>query len=78
METRLDIILDNALRLPPALRACLAERLIESLGMEEGMPLSSAWRDEIARRVKEAEENAVAMIPAEQVFAAAHNAESNR
>jgi putative addiction module component (TIGR02574 family) len=78
METRLDIILDNALRLPPALRACLAERLIESLGMEEGMPLSSAWRDEIERRVKEVEENAVAMIPAEEVFAAGHNAESNR
>ena len=42
------------------------------------MPLSSAWRDEIERRVKEVEENAVAMIPAEEVFAAGHNAESNR
>lgn len=66
-------LLDRALKLPPEERALLAAALDASLGDEdEGSrdpEVRAAWRDEIARRVRELREGKVAPVPADQVHA---------
>jgi putative addiction module component (TIGR02574 family) len=62
------------LKLPPEDRALLAGALDASLGEgDDQVPrdpaVGAAWRDEIARRVKEYREGEVVPIPAEQVHA---------
>jgi hypothetical protein len=43
-------IIDEAMQLPPAIRAFIAETLLESLDFEEDFPVSSVWLKEIHRR----------------------------
>ncbi len=67
-------IIAEALQLPSQLRALVAERLIESLDLEESGEVSPEWREEIARRCREIDEGLVELIPAETVLAQAYSA----
>lgn len=60
-------VLEAAMTLPPAERAELAERLLDSV--DAGDSLSAEWAAEIDRREKEIDEGRATLIPAEQVFA---------
>lgn len=65
-------IIAEALQLPTPLRALVAERLIESLDLEESGEVAPEWREEIVRRCREIDEEMVALIPAETVLARAY------
>ena len=68
-----DTIESELLRLPPAVRARLAEVLLASLDAEVGAgpaaDVDAAWESEIARRVEELRSGTVVGIPADEVFA---------
>ncbi len=65
-------IIAEALRLPAALRALVAERLIESLDLNGTGEVSAEWRDEVIRRCREIDEQMVKLIPSEEVMARAY------
>jgi putative addiction module component (TIGR02574 family) len=65
-------IISEALELPVTQRAMVAERLIESLDVEESFELSPEWEEEILRRCREIDEGLDELIPAEEVFAKAY------
>jgi hypothetical protein len=67
-------IIAGALQLPAQLRALVAEKLIESLDLEESDEVPPEWRDEIAKRCREIDEGLVELIPAETVLARAYSA----
>ncbi len=67
-------IIAEALRLPTQLRAMVAEKLIESLDLEESGEVTPEWREEIIRRCKEIDAGLVELIPAETVLARAYAA----
>jgi len=71
MRASIDEIESEVLGLPPADRARLAQRLLESLddSAEDPAEAERAWEEEIVRRVAELEAGKVELIPAEQVFA---------
>lgn len=67
-------LLDQALKLPPSSRAELARELIASIepGLDdgEGEPqtvVDAAWQDEVARRVRDVEEERVKLVPSKTV-----------
>jgi len=62
-------IIAAALELPRNVRATVAERLIESLELDEPLELSPEWRDEIQRRCREIDEGTVELEDADKVFA---------
>ncbi len=68
MSTTVEQIVADALALPTEARAFLAERLIESLDLEPGAELSTAWREEILRRSREIDADQVELRDAEDVF----------
>jgi len=43
-------ILDEAMQLEPAPRACIAKALLEGLDFEQDFDVSQSWREEIQRR----------------------------
>ena len=61
-------IVSDALRLPPVLRAFVAEKLIESLDESAGRPLSEKWKEEIRRRCAEIDSSAGHLRDADEVF----------
>ena len=61
METLLEILESEALKLTPGERAALAQRLLASL--DEDAEIESAWAAEIERRIAEVERGAVQVIP---------------
>jgi putative addiction module component (TIGR02574 family) len=67
-------VINRALQLPRPTRALLAEKLLESLDFGDEFPLSAEWQAEIHRRCGEIDRGEVALIPADQVFAEAHQA----
>lgn len=67
MTTTLDGVTADALKLSPAERAELIERIADSV--LPAPPLHPAWEAEIARRVAEMDAGLVKSIPAEHVFA---------
>lgn len=71
MGTDLEKIISEALALPLASRAFVAEKLIESLDAPECPPLSTKWQEEIERRCAETDRGAVELREAEAVFARA-------
>lgn len=71
MGTDLEKIISEALALPLASRAFVAEKLIESLDAPECPPLSAKWQEEIERRCAETDRGAVELREAEAVFARA-------
>jgi len=68
MTTDTQSVLESALHLPSQTRAFLADKLLESLDVEDAAELSDAWRDEIIKRCKEIDDGVVKLIPAEKVF----------
>ena len=68
MAATVDQIVSEALGLPLAVRALLAEKLIESLDASAGNELSPEWREEIGRRCGEVREGTAALRNAEDVF----------
>ena len=74
MSVTADKVVTEALGLPPALRAFVAEALIESLDAPDSPPLSAVWRKEIRRRCEEVDRGAVELLDADTVFAKAYAA----
>ncbi|HNS19287.1 MAG TPA: addiction module protein [Sedimentisphaerales bacterium] len=68
MSPQTEHVLKEALQLPREARALIAEKLLESLDLDEPFEVSSEWRQEIARRCREIDEGTVDLIPADQVF----------
>jgi hypothetical protein len=62
----------EAMDLPPALRAFVAEKLIESLDVPESSPLSAKWKKEVRRRCVEVDRGAVKLRDADAVFTKAY------
>jgi hypothetical protein len=73
MSTSVDKIISQALNLPSEARACVAEKLIESLDMEPGAALSSGWREEVRKRCHEVDAGSVQLRDAQDVFTKAYS-----
>jgi putative addiction module component (TIGR02574 family) len=67
METQLEILELEALKLTPGERAALAQRLLASL--DEDAELEEAWSIEIERRIADVESGAVRVIPISEALA---------
>jgi putative addiction module component (TIGR02574 family) len=67
METQLEILESEALKLTPGERAALAQRLLASL--DEDSEIEDAWAAEIERRIAEVESGAVQVIPIAEALA---------
>lgn len=65
-------VMTDAMRLPPELRAFVAEKLIESLDVPDAPALSAKWKKEIRRRCVEMDRGAVKLRAAGAVFAKAY------
>ena len=74
MSTTAEKVVTEALGLPPALRAFVAEKLIESLDAPDSPPLSAKWTKEVRRRCAEVDRGAVKLRDADAVFAKAYAA----
>ena len=71
MSTTAEKVMTEAMGLPPALRAFVAEKLIESLDTVDAPPMSAGWKKEIRRRCEEADRGMVSLLDADAVFAKA-------
>jgi putative addiction module component (TIGR02574 family) len=67
METPLEILESEALKLTLGERAALAQRLLASL--DEDAQIEDAWAAEIERRIAEVESGAVQVIPIAEALA---------
>ena len=67
METQLEILESDALKLTPSERAALAQRLLTSL--EEDSEIEDAWAAELDRRIAEVESGAVQVVPIAEALA---------
>jgi putative addiction module component (TIGR02574 family) len=67
METELEKLEAEALKLTSGERAALAQRLLASL--EEDTEIEEAWAVEVERRIAEVESGAVQLIPIEEALA---------
>jgi putative addiction module component (TIGR02574 family) len=65
----LDQLAQQALQLPPASRAQLAEQLVESLAQADADEIRQAWAAEAIRRRDDLRSGSVQPIPGEQVLA---------
>ena len=63
-----DQIVSEALALPPAARALMAELLIESLDSGDAGDLTPEWRREIQKRCREIDQGLVVMRDAAEVM----------
>jgi len=73
MSALIDKIVSEALELPPALRAFIAEKLIESLVADSEETLSPEWKAEIRKRCEEIDRSAAPLRESEAVFEKAYN-----
>ena len=60
-------LLNQALKLPPAARAALADSLIDSLDNEVDEDAEESWRREIAIRARDLDSGAVRSVPWDEV-----------
>ena len=67
MSRPVEDILNDAMKMPPADRALLAERLIRSLDEQVDPDADAAWQDEVARRWEEIQADQAALVPWEAV-----------
>ena len=67
METQLEILVAEVLKLTPNKRAALAQRLLASL--DEDTEIEEAWAAEIERRIADVESGAVQVIPIAEALA---------
>jgi hypothetical protein len=71
MSISAEKVVTEAMGLPPALRAFVAEKLIESLDVPDTPPLSAKWKKEIRRRCKAMDRGEIKLRDASAVFAKA-------
>lgn len=71
MSHDVEQIAEDLLKLPSSSRAELAERLLGSIEDFTTPDVEQAWKNEVAKRIKEYESGVVQGIPAEDVFKAA-------
>ena len=69
MPLTLDQVADEAMQLPPASRALLAERMVESLAVGERDEIERAWAAEAIRRRDDVRSGSVQPVPGEEVLA---------
>jgi putative addiction module component (TIGR02574 family) len=69
MSLTLDQVADEAMQLPAAARALLAERMIESLDVSEVDDIQRAWAAEAVRRRDDVRSGRVQPIAGEDVVA---------
>lgn len=67
METQLERLEHEALKLPPGERAALAQRLLASLDVDAD--IEEAWAAEVERRIADVESGAVQVIPMAEALA---------
>ena len=67
METQLEILESEALKLTPGERAALAQRLLASL--DKDAETEDAWAVEIERRIADVESGAVQVVPIAEALA---------
>jgi putative addiction module component (TIGR02574 family) len=67
MDTELEKLEAEALKLEPGERAALAQQLLASL--EEDADIEEAWAEEVERRIAEVEKGAVQLIPIDEALA---------
>ena len=67
METQLEILESEALKLTLGERAALAQRLLASL--DEDSEIEDAWAAEIERRIADVESGAIQVIPIAEALA---------
>ena len=67
METQLELLESEALKLTPGERAALAQRLLARL--DEDAEIADTWAAEIERRIAEVESGAVQVIPIAEALA---------
>ncbi|HYU68531.1 MAG TPA: addiction module protein [Burkholderiales bacterium] len=67
LQTQLEILEAEALKLTPGERAALAQRLLASL--DEDAEIEEAWAVEVERRIAEVESGAVQVIPIAEALA---------
>ena len=68
MPLTLDQITEEAIKLPPASRALLAGRLVQSLELEDTDEIQQLWSAEAIRRRDEIRSGQVQPVPGEQVI----------
>jgi putative addiction module component (TIGR02574 family) len=69
MTTSDQLIFSSALSLPPAVRAQLAESLLDSLETNvDRAAIDAAWKEEIVRRVEALDRGETETVPAEEVI----------
>jgi len=73
MNITAEKVVSDALDLPPALRAFVAEKLIESLDLTESPALSARWKKEIRRRCTQVDRGMIRLRDADTVFAKAYS-----
>lgn len=61
MESQLEALEAEALKLSPGERAALAQLLLASL--DEDVEIEDAWADEVERRIAEVENGSVQLVP---------------
>ena len=69
MKRTLEQIVDDAMQLPPAARAEIADKLVESLAGADGDEIFRAWTAEAVARRDQLRSGAVAAIDGETVLA---------
>jgi putative addiction module component (TIGR02574 family) len=69
MSLTLDQLADEAMQLPSASRALLAERIVESLDLAETDGMQRLWAAEAIRRRDEVRSGRVQPIPGDEVLA---------
>lgn len=67
METRLEILEAEALKLTSGERAALAQRLLASL--DEDAEIENEWADEVEGRIADVESGAAPLIPIAEALA---------
>lgn len=67
MSLTAEQVLEAAMALPEPERAEVAARLQETVGVFADARIAAAWKAEIARRIKEADEGGEPSIPEEEV-----------
>lgn len=72
METALELLEAEALKLTPGERAALAQRLLASLDEDE--EIEEAWAVEVERRIADVESGAIQVIPLDQALAQVRSA----
>jgi hypothetical protein len=73
MNVTVENIMNEALDLPIQVRAFVAEKLIESLGVTPEPELSKPWQNEIRKRCREMDQGFIEFRNAEDVFATAYS-----